>query len=114
MLGLLSLVAYAILRHDADERTHPTLITTYRTRDGRADYQFSVERQSDGSYRAFILSQPNYGGRSTGAHETHRLSANGRRYVCWNRPLYTAERAKIVAALWADATQAYIATGQRF
>jgi hypothetical protein len=86
----------------------------YRTRDGRADYRFSFERQSDGTWRAYILSQPSYGGRDTGAHPTHRLSDGGRKYVCWDRALRSAEEAQSVAAKWADATQKYIATGQRF
>jgi hypothetical protein len=86
----------------------------YRTKDGRADYQFSIERQSDGTYRVFIISQPSYGDRSTGAYETHRLTAGGRRYVCWNQPLGSQEDAMSVAALWADATQRYIKSGRRF
>ena len=90
------------------------LTTYYRTRDGRADYRFSIEEQRDGTYRPFILSQPNYGSRSTGAHETHRLTAGGRHYVCWNRPIRSQDEAKGVAARWADATQEYIKSGRRF
>jgi hypothetical protein len=87
----------------------------YRTRDGRADYGFSIERQSGGTYRPYVASQPNYGSSSTGDHETHRLTGSGgRKYVCWDRPLHSEEEAKTVAALWADATQNYIRTGQRF
>jgi hypothetical protein len=89
--------------------------TYYRTRDGRADYGFSIERQSDGTYRPYITSQPGYGSRSTGAHQTHRLTGEGgRKYICWNRSLRSQEEAKSVAALWADATQDYIRTGQPF
>jgi hypothetical protein len=87
----------------------------YRTRDGRADYSFSIERQRNGTYRPYITAQPDYGRRSTGTHETHRLTGEGgRQYICWNRALWSEEEAKSVAALWADATQTYIRTGKRF
>jgi hypothetical protein len=86
----------------------------YRTKDGRADYGFSIERQSDGSYRPYILSQPSYQGRDSGAHPTHRLSDGGRYYVCWTKKLWSDAEARKVAALWADATQEYIRTGREF
>ena len=89
-------------------RTHRCF---YRTRDRAADYGFSFEQQSDGTWRAYIEGQPSYHGRATDAHSTHRLSAGTRKYVCWTTPLETIEDAKRVAALWADKTQGYIRTG---
>lgn len=87
----------------------------YRTKDGRADYGFSFERQSDGSWRANIVSQPPYGPqRDESAHATHRLTGDTRKYVCWNTPLRSEVEARQVAALWADATQNYILHGTRF
>ncbi len=86
----------------------------YRTKDGKADYGFSFEEQSDGSWRAFILSQPPYGRRDEGAHPTHRLSDGGRKYVCWTDLLSTEKAARQVAAMWADATQRYIRDGTTF
>ena len=86
----------------------------YRTSDGAADYLFSFEEQSDGTWRAYIEQQPSYRGRPTDAHSTHRLSDGGRKYVCWTRPLRSLEEAKQVAALWADKTQEYIRTGRGF
>lgn len=84
----------------------------YRTRDGYADYRFSFERESDGSWRAYILEQPRYGSVDTGPHATHRLTASdGRRYVCWTRSLANESEARQVAAKWADATQQYIRAG---
>jgi len=83
----------------------------YRTRDGRADYGFSFEQQSDGTWRAYIESQPGYGSRVTDAHATHRLSDGARKFVCWNNPLRSLQQAKQVAALWADKTQEYIKSG---
>jgi hypothetical protein len=92
LLGLLEdLLAPGLSRQ---EGAPPMALTTYyRTRDGRADYHFSIERQTDGTYRTYILSQPNYGSRATGAHETHRLTGGSRHYVCWDRPLRSEEEA---------------------
>lgn len=86
----------------------------YRTRDGKADYKFSFEEQVDGSWRAYIESQPSYNGRDTGLHPTHRLIDGDRYYICWDSPLKSLKQVKYVAALWADATQEYIRTGKEF
>lgn len=86
----------------------------YRTKDGQADYLFSFEQLSNGTWRAYIESQPSYGPCDTGAHPTHRLTDGNRKYVCWTTELQTEEAARQVAALWADATQEYIRTGKRF
>jgi hypothetical protein len=88
--------------------------TYYRTSDGAADYHFSIEEQSNGTWRAYIDDQPSYRGRATDAHSTHRLSDGARQYVCWTSPLSTFAEAKQVAARWADKTQDYIRTGNRF
>jgi len=116
LLALAGLLARALQSTDIGDAVPPSTSQPiyYRTRDGRADYEFSIERQSDGTYTSFIVSQPDYGSRSTGAHDTHRLSTRDRHYVCWDRPLRSEEEAKSVAALWADATQEYIRTGRRF
>lgn len=93
----------------------PMSTTIYRTTDGRADYSFSIERQADGAYRAYITSQPSYGGRSSGAHTTHRLTDGaGRKYICWDRALYNERDVKAVVAKWADCTQGYLRTGEPF
>ena len=86
----------------------------YRTRDGRADYTFSFERLSDGTWRAYIVNQPSYNGRDTSLHATHRLMDGRRYYVCWTQPFRTEGDARQVVALWADKTQDYIKHGTRF
>jgi hypothetical protein len=86
----------------------------YRTKDGQADYGFSLERQSNGEYRAYIQSQPGYQGRSNDAHSTHRYTDGDRRYICYTGTLTTESQAKSVAAIWADNTQTYIKTGRSF
>lgn len=84
---------------------------TYRTLDGDADYEFSLER-GDGAWRAYILSQPSYGSRNRALHATHRLiDGQGRYYVCWNRAVRTVDDIKAIAALWSERTQRYIQDG---
>jgi hypothetical protein len=86
-------------------------VISYRTKDGQADYQFSFENQSDGTWLVYIESQPSYRGRSEDAHETHRFTDGIRDYICWTDPILSFEDAKTIAATWADKTQNYIKTG---
>lgn len=89
-----------------------TKTVCYRTQDALTDYTFAFQEQSDASWRAYIVKQPDYGSRPTGLHATHRLvDDDGRYYVCWTDPLWSITDAKRVAALWADATQFYIKNG---
>ncbi len=83
----------------------------YRTKDGQADYEFSFEQRPNGDWRAYIVSQPSYGSRPTDADSTHRLTDNGRKYVCWTAPIRSREDLKQVVALWSDSTQDYIKYG---
>lgn len=64
------------------------------------------------TWRIYIVRQPSYGSRSSDAHSTHRLGLPTQPYVCWAGALPTFSAARAVAALWADSTQRYIATGQ--
>lgn len=93
---------------------HPTLasksgVIYYRTRDGNADYGFSIERVAGDGYRAYIVS-----GAAFGRYTPHQLSAGGRFYVCWSTPLRSVKAVRVVAARWADATQEYLRTGLGF
>ncbi len=106
-------------RGEARPITRPAVVERgrvvyYRTKDGKADYGFSIERQPDGSYRSYIVSQPSYGNRDTTPGVIHRLIDGDRYYVCWNGRLNSEKEARQVAALWADCTQEYIRTGRRF
>ena len=90
----------------------PMHTASYRTRDGRADYRFGFAERSDGMWRVYILSQPDYGRQSASAYATHRLSdGSAYYYICWTGALHSLEQAKHVASLWADRTQQYIRTG---
>lgn len=85
----------------------------YRTKNGRSDYGFNIARLGNGQFRIYIVSQPSYGSRSTGAHPTHRLN-DGRPYICWDSPITSEEQARQIAAIWADKTEDYILHGTRF
>jgi hypothetical protein len=79
---------------------------------GGVDFIFRfawIPRQK--TWRVYIEQQPSYGSRPAGAHASHRLGLPNRPYVCWTKPLPTYDDARSVAALWADATQLYIAGG---
>lgn len=77
----------------------------------RRDYSFTFTLVDNG-WRIYINNSPNYRNRPSGAHESHRLSIGTRPYICWDQPLVTISEAQGVAALWADSTENYIATGR--
>lgn len=85
----------------------------YRTKDAREDYEFSFEQQRNGSWRAYIVSQPPYGSRSTDPNKVHRLTdaRDGRKYVCWNREIWSRDDLEWVVSNWCDKTQDYIKYG---
>lgn len=85
--------------------------TDYTTLDRRMTFRFDFVQLESGGWQIYIVRQPSYGPRATGAGATHRLSDSRGQYVCWNAPIPTLDAAKGVARAWADATQAYIETG---
>jgi len=89
---------------------------SYRTKDGRDYFDFSVEQQSNGTYRAYITSMPSLGNRSNGAHETHRYydNATSRHYICYEAPVYSEQKMKPVMRHWSEEIQRYIRTGEPF
>ena len=70
----------------------------------------------DSSWRAYIVSSPNYGHRSTSMGDTHRYHDSNRNmhYVCWTRPLTRFADVVEISKLWARETAKYIATGESF
>lgn len=85
----------------------------YRTQDGQSDYEFSLEQQPGGNWRAYIVSQPSYQGRPTDGDSTHRLTelGTGRKFVCVRAPVRSREELKKIVAAWSDRTQRYIKYG---
>ncbi len=107
--------AIRVWRLDPPGAPLPSDGVLYITRDYPAmHFRFTLVRCADGSYRAYIRAQPEYGDRSADLNSTHRLS-DGRNgfYVCWAPAPRDAQRMLKVARLWAERTARYIATGQR-
>jgi len=70
----------------------------------------------DTSWRAYIVSSPGYGYRSTSMGDTHRYYDTGRsmHYVCWTQPLTRFADVVEISKVWARETAKYIATGESF
>ena len=89
---------------------------TYRTKDGRAEFQFRFVPQGN-HFEIDILKQPRYGLRKSDLHNTHRLpSDRGGHRICLGDPSAAGDlnAAYKWAAMWAEHTWKYIATGTPF
>ena len=89
---------------------------TYRTRDGRALFEFQFVPKGD-HIEIDILQQPDYGRRKSDLHNTHRLpSDRGGHRICMGNPQAASDltRARQWAAMWAEHTWKYINTGIPF
>jgi len=77
-------------------------------------YEFSFERQLDGSIRAYITSQPDYGSRDTDPHKIHRSRDGNRYYVCVETQPRSESEARVIAGEWVRLTDRYIRSGVAF
>ena len=82
---------------------------TYHGKTNR--FAFQIEYTSLNGYRAYIIQAPPYGIRSDSLMATHRLTDNGRYYICWSEKIWDLQELKRVIALWCYATVMYIADG---
>ncbi|MGH3815780.1 MAG: hypothetical protein ACRDUV_25585 [Pseudonocardiaceae bacterium] len=86
----------------------------YQTRDGLADYGFSIDFEPDGGWRVYIIFWPFHQGHDDGQSLPYQSTdANGRRYVDWHAKLDNLGDAKTVAALWAEVAQRYQRTQEQ-
>jgi hypothetical protein len=82
------------------------VVMGYRTRDGLADYGFSIEHQSSMGWRVYIIIQPSRRGRNGKSLLSYEsVDDEGRCYVDWPGKLDSLGDAKTVAALWAERAQ---------
>jgi len=81
-------------------------VMDYRTRDGLADYGFSIEFQPEEGWRVYVIFNPFYED-SGSLRLPYEAIKNGRRYVDWRAKLDSLGDAKTVAALWAELVQRY-------
>jgi hypothetical protein len=83
-------------------------VMDYRTQDGLDDYGFSIEFQSDTSWRAYIIFLPFDQEHDDSIQLPYQsIDRNGRRYVDWSAKLDSMGDAKAVAALWAELIHRY-------
>jgi hypothetical protein len=83
-------------------------VMDYRTRDGLAEYGFSIEFQPDVGWRVYIVFEPFRQGRSDSRKLPYQsFDRDGRRYVDWSSKLDGLGEAKAVAALWAELAERY-------
>jgi hypothetical protein len=81
-------------------------VMDYRTRDGLADYGFSIEHQSNTGWRVYIIFQPFQQGRNGNLPLPYEsVDDEERRYVDWPGKLDSLGDAKTVAARWAELAQ---------
>lgn len=75
----------------------------YRTKDGLADYCFSIEFQVDGGWRVYVVFQPFRSDTGSGLRLPHQsIDPDGRRYVNWPSRLDSLGDAKEIAEFWAE------------
>jgi hypothetical protein len=78
-------------------------VLDYRTRDGLADYGFSIEFEPNVGWRVYIVFQPFYPDRDDRVQLPYQSTDDkGRHYVSWSPKLDSLGDAKTVAALWAE------------
>jgi hypothetical protein len=83
-------------------------VMAYRTRDGLADYGFSIDYQPSMGWRVYIVFRPFHQSQEDGLLLPYQaLDANNRYYVDWSEKLDSLGDAKTVAALWAELAQGY-------
>jgi hypothetical protein len=89
--------------------------TAISPRGRRMTFQFRYS-YVDSSWRAYIISSPSYGNRSTSLHSTHRYYDNNKNlyYVCWTASLTRLSDIEEVSRVWARETAKYIDTGETF
>lgn len=88
----------------------------YRTNDGGAHFCFRFVEEGNGNWRADIQSQPSYGSRSSGLHDSHRLpsiTAKTRHQICYGTTPRSLRDAQKWAEAWAEATWTWIRDGRR-
>ncbi|MGH3782232.1 MAG: hypothetical protein ACRDRO_16855 [Pseudonocardiaceae bacterium] len=89
-------------------------VMDYRTRDGLADYGFSIGFEPSRGWRVYIIFQPFHLGHGDDLPLPYQsIDGNGRRYVDWSEKLDTLGDARTVAALWAEVAQRYQRTQEQ-
>jgi hypothetical protein len=83
-------------------------VMEHRTRDGLADYGFSIEYESTRGWRVYTVFSPFQQGYDDSSRLPYQsIDNNGRCYVDWPDRIDSLGDAKTVAALWAELVHRY-------
>lgn len=83
-------------------------VMVYRTRDGLADYGFSIDYQPNVGWRVYIVFPPFHQSLDDSLQLPYQsIDRDGRRYVNWTGKLENLGDAKTVATIWAEQVQGY-------
>jgi hypothetical protein len=78
-------------------------VVDYQTRDGLAEFGFSIEFQSNIGWRVYIIFDPFDWGNNQQINLPHEsIDHVGRRYVNWSSRIDTLGEARTVAEIWAE------------
>ncbi len=87
-------------------------VIDYHTKDGLADYGFSIEYQPNLGWRVYIVFLFYYQGHENQLHLPYQsVDRNGRKYVNWSAKIDSLGDARTVAALWAELVHRHLRTG---
>src|ERR1700712_3998778 len=82
------------------------IVMDYRTRDGLADYGFSIDFDPGRGWGGYTHFQPFQQGHDDSLQLPYQaIDGNGRRYVDWSEKVDSLADAKTVAELWAEVAQ---------
>jgi len=83
-------------------------VMDYQTRDGLADYGFSIEHRPEVGWRAYVIFLPIDMTRDgTVLLPYQSVDHDGRPYIDWSGKIASLGEARTVAALWAELMQRY-------
>jgi len=81
-------------------------VVDYHTRDGLAEFGFSIEFRSNIGWRVYIIFDPFSWGNPQGMDLPYQsVDHAGRRYVNWSSRVDTLGEARTVAEIWAELVQ---------
>ena len=97
---------------DPDEPVRESVDTVYRASSGD-DFCFRLVSRRDSGWHVHVLEWPSYNNRSTDAFRTHLYQrVPTEPWVCWSERIGDLRGAVEVAAVFAETTVCYIATGR--
>jgi len=76
-------------------------------------FEFRLKNMYGNAWRAYIVSLPDFHGRSDAYEHTHLVTTSEGRSLCWDKPVNKAELKQVVA-FWCRCMAYYIHNGGEF